>query len=243
MKSRAYFVATVAFLCVIAASNVSFAQVACTPTSNYSTTAGPGAIVPGTTDIGQSCDDCFTTVTIPFPVRMYDQAPDTTINIVSNGNAQLVSTNTAFTNFCPMPVATMNNAYLPFWDDLRTDDQPGCTGYPGGLLSSCGIFTSISGVAPNRIFNIEWRTVYFDDPTLRAHLQLRLNEANAQFVYVYGPLQGLTTSATVGVQEGNGVAPNLFVQTACDGPGVTQNQQVAYNCTLVPVELQGFSIE
>ena len=43
------------------------------------------------------------------------------------------------------------------WDDLRTDDNSGCTGYPG---DTCGVYTSVSGTAPNRVFNIEWRAVY-----------------------------------------------------------------------------------
>src|SRR5205814_236819 len=30
-------------------------------------TSGAGAIVPGTTDIGNHCDDCLTTITLPFP--------------------------------------------------------------------------------------------------------------------------------------------------------------------------------
>ena len=49
----------------------------------------------------------------------------------------------------------MNYAIMPHWDDLRTDQQPGCAAFPGG---TCGIFTSVTGTPPNRIFNIEWRT-------------------------------------------------------------------------------------
>ena len=36
-----------------------------------------------------------------------------------------------------------------------------------------GIFTSTSGTAPNRIFNIEWRTIYFDRPDDEHPAQLR----------------------------------------------------------------------
>ena len=34
----------------------------------------------------------------------------------------------------------------------------GCNGFPG---ATCGIFTSVTGTAPNRQFNIEWRAVHF----------------------------------------------------------------------------------
>ena len=85
----------------------------------------------------------------------------TSINLSSNGNAQFTTTDTAFTNVC-LPWLTHNYTVFPYWDDLRTDVNPGCATYPGGV---CGIFTSVTGVPPNRIFNIEWRTVYFANTT------------------------------------------------------------------------------
>src|SRR5205085_9635075 len=45
-----------------------------TPTCNYTTRTGTGAIVPGTTDTGNHCDDCTTGITFPFPVTLYAQA-------------------------------------------------------------------------------------------------------------------------------------------------------------------------
>ena len=54
---------------------------------------------------------------------------------------------------------------------------------PGG---TCGIFTSVSGTAPNRIFNIEWRTVYFADPNQTANHELRLYEGQTRFDVIYG---------------------------------------------------------
>src|SRR6266516_6101563 len=58
-----------------------------------------GSIVPGTTDIGNHCDDCVTTLTLPFPFTFYDQT-FTMVNLSSNGNAQFTTTDTAFTNIC-----------------------------------------------------------------------------------------------------------------------------------------------
>ena len=55
----------------------------------------------------------------------------------------------------------MTSPVFPVWQDQRTDlGLSGCASFPGG---NCGVFTSVSGSAPNRIFNIEWRTVYFAD--------------------------------------------------------------------------------
>ena len=56
--------------------------------------------MPGTTDIGNHGDDTVTTVALPFPYSLYDQS-FTSINLSSNGNAQFVTTDTAFTNRLP----------------------------------------------------------------------------------------------------------------------------------------------
>src|SRR4029077_12742081 len=67
-----------------------------TPTATATATVSPcqigitqiaGTIVPGTTDIGSHCDDCITTVTLPFPFTLYDQTFNS-VNLSSNGNAQ-----------------------------------------------------------------------------------------------------------------------------------------------------------
>ena len=93
----------------------------------------------------------------------------------SNGNLSFVSNSTLFTIACPLPSATFNMPIMPQWDDLRTDQVgTGCTAY-GGV--GCGVFTSISGTAPNRIFNIEWSTVLLWQPIRRgANFELRLYE-------------------------------------------------------------------
>src|SRR5207247_1684330 len=76
----------------------------------------------------------------------------TSANVSSNGNLQFVTSNIAYTNECLPSTTITGPTIFPFWDDLRTDGTS-CTPGP------CGIFTSTSGSAPNRIFNIEWRTI------------------------------------------------------------------------------------
>ena len=89
----------------------------------------------------------------------------------SNGNAQFTTSDTAFSNVC-LPWTSHDYTIFPYWDDQRTDVNSGCASYPGG---TCGIFTSIiSGTAPNRIFNIEWRAVYFANRQAQANHELRL---------------------------------------------------------------------
>ena len=235
MKSLKFLAVSAVFLCLILAAGNSYAQIACVANTNYTTTTTAGAvIVPGTVDTGNHCDDCATLITIPFPVRIYNVGPFTTANVVSNGTLQFNSADASFFNVC-LPDANKNNAILPFWDDLWTDVAGGCGGFPGGV---CGIFTSISGVAPNRIFNIEWRAVYFANMATTANFEIRLHEANALFEVVTGVLT-TNNSATVGVQRDTG---SFFTQFACNA-AVANNTQINFICTLVPVELMGISVE
>src|SRR5436305_707611 len=127
----------------------SISPIVITTTANYTVTSSTGAsIVPGTTDIGLHADDQTTAITLPFPVILYDQV-FTSANVSSNGNIQFNSNSSRFTNDC-LPDGSFSYTIFHYWDDL----------YTGGTLSGQGVFTSISGTAPNRIFNIEWRTVH-----------------------------------------------------------------------------------
>ena len=156
--------------------------------------------MPGTTDIGNHGDDTVTTIALPFPFTLYDQS-FTSINLSSNGNAQFTTTDTTFTNLC-LPWLTHNYTIYPYWDDLYL------------VNSGFGIFTSISGTAPNRIFNIEWRAQYFPGSG-SANFELRLYEGQTRFDIIYGTLTNGNTSATAGVQKND----TVFTQYFCNGVG------------------------
>jgi hypothetical protein len=171
-----------------------------------------GSIVAGTTDSGNHGDNQVTNVPLPFSYTLYDQTFNS-INVSSNGNAQFVTTDTAFANVCPLPWTSHNDTIFLYWDDQRTDANTGCSAFPGG---TCGVFTSVSGTAPNRIFNIEWRTVYFAAPTTTANYELRLYEGGRpRFDVIYGTVSNGNTSATAGVQRDNASVTQYF----CNGSG------------------------
>src|SRR5439155_7828913 len=179
---------------------------------NYVFTFSSGTIVPGTDDTGNHTDDGTTFISLPFNVQIYDQT-FISARVSSNGNLQFNSLNNSLSNVC-LPTTTMNWAIFPHWDDLRTDQVgSGCSAYPGGV---CGVFTSTSGSTPNRIFNIEWRTVYFGPNTSRANFEVRLFESDNHFELVYGEIAGTGSSATVGVQRDTG---SLFAQYECNTAG------------------------
>jgi hypothetical protein len=125
----------------------------------------------------------------------------TSVNLSSNGNAQFMTTDTAFTNEC-LPWLTHNFTIYPYWDDLYL------------VNSGFGIFTSVSGTAPNRIFNIEWRAQYFPGSG-SANVELRLYEGQSRFDVIYGTLTNGNTSATAGLQRDD----STFVQYFCNGAG------------------------
>src|SRR5687768_9287369 len=174
------------------------------PVGNYSIVTGVATIVPGTTNTGSACDDCVTDVTIPFSFTLYDQT-FTQVGLDSNGKAHFPSGASVFSNSC-LPQAAVSYTIYPYWDDLLTTGT--CTG-------GCGIFTSVSGTAPNRIFNIEWRTTYFSGGG-NANFELRLYEAApSRFEVIYGALSQGNTSATAGAQRN----ATTFVQDFCNGVG------------------------
>jgi len=181
-----------------------------TPTATATPTVSPcqititqitGTIVPGTVDIGNHGDDTVTTVALPFPFTLYDQT-FISINLSSNGNAQFTTTDTAFTNQC-LPWTGHNYTIFPYWDDLYL------------VNSGFGIFTSVSGTAPNRIFNIEWRAQYFPGSG-SAGFELRLYEGQSnRFDVIYGAVSGGADSATAGVQRDD----TCFTEFFCNRPG------------------------
>jgi len=166
----------------------------------------PGDIVPGTLDIGNHCDDCDTLISLPFPYTLYNQT-FTTVYVNSNGRLDFVTNHEPdFSNNC-LPRPPHNGPYdytiFAYWDDLRTD-----------IPAGSGIFTSVSGAAPNRIFNIEFLTVYANTPGI-AHFEVRLYEGQARFDVIYSFVSQGNTSATAGVQK----SETNFTQYFCNGSG------------------------
>jgi hypothetical protein len=135
----------------------------------------------------------------------------TTVNAVSNGNLQFLSSDATFTNTC-LPYALANYAILPHWDDLLL------TG------TNQGIYYSTSGTAPNRIFNIEWTGGYFSGGGT-IDMEVRLYEGSSQFDVIYGTITQSGSSATVGVQKDTG---SLFAQYECNTGGLSAGQKLTF---------------
>jgi hypothetical protein len=195
------------------------------PCPQYTITEGTGTIVPGTTDTGNHCAWCDTLITLPFPFVLYDQT-FTSVMVTSSGRLDFVCDNepAGYTETCP-PAPPNNCPYdftiFALWHEWYTGAATGCSTWANG----CGIFTSISGTAPNRIFNIEWHVVRRENDSQTGNFEVRLyeNDPDKRFDMIYGVSQGVDNYHAAGVQ-----GPfEFFTQDFCNVP-VPQNTVHTY---------------
>jgi hypothetical protein len=198
------------------------------PCDNYVTTTDTGSIVPGTTDVGNHCDDCATPIAFPFPITLYGYT-FTTANVSANGALYLTGTSEPTNGCLSLPDPGFGRAIFPFQGGLLTDNpEPGCAGYPGG---TCGIFTSVTGTALSRQFNIEWRAVLANDPTSPANFEVVFFENVPSFFdIIYGVIGDNGSSATSGVQASGAGPATTF---SCGTSTLTNSLKVTYSCPAV----------
>lgn len=174
-------------------------------------------MVPGTTDIQLQCNACGGLIQLPFTYYLYGQPFDSAF-ATAHGTLQFNSTfNASSTNAC-LPYPFFSNTIMGFWDQMDL------------MQSGEGIFTSISGSAPNRIFNIEWRgCLAYPDPRSQCNgsinFEIRLYEGQDRFDIVYGSVFNGGSSATVGVQLDNGTR---FTEYECSTGGLSEGMQLTF---------------
>jgi hypothetical protein len=147
---------------------------------------------------GSTGDDVLATVATPFAFSVYGTqiAAATDVRVSSNGNIQFVPTggSTAFSNTA-LPAGAFGATVpvvMAYWDDLLTNSAGG------------GIYQSVTGTAPNRVWNLEWRGTLFAAGAAPVNFELRFFENQSRFQVVYNNAAGASgASATVGVQAAN----------------------------------------
>ena len=210
----------------------------------YTTSAG-NAIVPGTTLVpGSQGDDVVAAFALPFAYTAYNVSYNS-VNLSSNGTIQFTTAASALSNTCALPSATIGVAFMPHWDDLHTSRSAGD-----------GIYTSISGSAPNRILNIEWRGQLFSPSGSTINFEARLFEGQQRVDFIYGTNTNNGSSATIGVQSNptaqftnfscntatlsSGLGISFTVPSPCSGvpsPGFITGAPASTICYGVPVTL------
>ena len=92
---------------------------------------------------------------------------------------------------------------------------------------------SVTGVAPNCIFNVEWRAAYYPGNGV-ANYEVRLYEGQLQFDIVYGQIDQSGFSATVGVDQRY---RGLSTQYECSQGGLSAHLLLTFTqpaCTPTP---------
>lgn len=169
----------------------------------YTFTASTGASIPagGALVSGTQLDNTTVTTTAPFNFRIYDSqiVAGNGIGLSTNGNIQFFAAGAnASENNIGLPSPTLAGAALaPYWDDLDLN------------LGGGGIYTQVTGTAPNRRFIVEWRGRRVGDGsavvnTVFAVTFFELSD-EFQFDYVQTGVGTFAngSSATVGIQGGN----------------------------------------
>ncbi len=152
-------------------------------------------------------DDSQFSVPIGFNFTYYGSV-FSTATISTNGLVAFGTGSGSFSNSCPQPI-TLNDLQLsPFWDD-------------GYVFAPSSLLYQTTGVAPNRIFVIQWNNTSFccSAPPPGMTYQVQLMETSNIIAFMYLDVQASTRtmgdSATIGI----------------DGPGATNF--LSYSCNPV----------
>jgi hypothetical protein len=165
------------------------------------------AYIDATSDTLLYLDDGVVSLELPFPFTFYGTVYSE-VQASVNGNLQFDTENPLFLHSCLTegPAAEMGDMIAPYWTDLD--------------LRTVGFLeTTTVGVAPQRIFVVEWDGVprFGDEPEETVTFEVQLFEGSNDIVFLYEdtttPTGSNGSSALVGLQsETQGVA----LQYSCD---------------------------
>ena len=94
-------------------------------------------------------------------------------------------------------------------------------------LAAEGIYTSASGSAPNRIFNIEWRAELFSTTSnaIVVNFEARIFEGQQRVDFIYGSVQNNGVSASIGVQSQPTAQATTF---SCNTGGLSSGLGISF---------------
>lgn len=176
----------------------------------YTAATSTATVVPGTSDSGNHCDDCATTLQFPFAVSVFDQT--FTQGYASSNGSMVFGPAVAVPSTSCLPNRNFQYTLLLYQSDLCTAD---CGGH---ACPTCGIFTATLGTAPNRQFVVEWRAQDFNTG----------NTANFEAVFTEG---STTISAIYGANSDNGAGRVAGIQQS---PTTRYTQYSCNESLLIP---------
>ena len=201
----------------------------------YDFTVGKDTFVPGVDDIGNHTDDGTTFISLPFTVNLYGQS-FTGVNVASNGALQFGPPDASFQITCPTGIAGTTFVLEPYWGDQ-------CTGACfNTLCDGCGIFTTTTGSAPNRVFYVEYRTNYYgldgQNQDLLNYEVALFENGSPPFEFIYSNIEAAFVANDSQLTVGQKQDDVCLTQYGCDTDGGL-NPPVSSGLVLVGVPLGG----
>ncbi len=191
---------------------------ACTLSYTYTVSSGTISIADNLVAGSQCSGGCVVPLALPFPVTFYDQTY-TSANVSTTGNLQFVTSDSSLES-CPQPYAQLGPSMMPYWaDGFDTSWSPPCQGSYG---YDCGIFTKVTGSAPDRTLDIEWRARANGSNHETIDFEITFYETSDDFDFVYGGGIMFGNGTSIGVQNG----ASQYTGNICNLVGNYQYQTV-----------------
>lgn len=162
------------------------------------------------------CANCTAPHTaLPFPFKFYGQTY-TALNILASGNLQFLTASTEPSS-CPAPYPSLGPAIYPYWaNGFDISWGAPCQAVYG---RPCGIYTGVTGSAPNRIYTVEWLARMLGSNHEVIAFQARLYETSGVIDFVYGIGVLFGYQASIGIQNGTA----QYTSYVCNVQGNYQN--------------------
>ncbi|MQA24034.1 MAG: S8 family serine peptidase [Micromonosporaceae bacterium] len=181
----------------------------------YTCGDAPGEYRPGEQLLDLTGDDRLASVTLPFKAALYGKGYRTATVSTNGWLAFNASTSSLPGNRAIPYTGTPNAALYAFWEDLYVD-------------ADAGIYTSVTGEAPDRVFSVEWRNVtFYRDRTARVSITAAISETGVVTYRYSGVDNDLESggSATIGIENGDGT---VAFQHSFDEPAVSTGDGIAF---------------
>jgi len=179
----------------------------------YSCVAATVGYTPGTERLPLVNEDQVAQITLPFRVPLYGKGYRAA-TVSTNGFVSFVSTTSSNPSNRTIPYTGAPNATLyPFWDDFA-------------LETTSGVYTGVTGTAPNRTFIVEWRDVsFYTSRSDRVSFEALISE-NGEITFRYADIDSgmdTGTSATVGIENAAGTVAFQYAynEAAISNGGIT----------------------
>ncbi|MCB5167723.1 S8 family serine peptidase [Streptomyces bambusae] len=163
----------------------------------YACATGDRPYAAGDRQLALTGDNTTERVPLPFPVPLYGTTYGAAW-IGTNGTVSFGGAHGGDINGDLPSAATPNAALYPMWDDLVV----------GAAGTGSGVFTSVSGEAPHRVFTVEWRQVaHWSAQSDKFSFSAAIGE-DGRITYHYKGTTGTGlkagSSATIGVENATG---------------------------------------